>query len=153
MRYVAIIVGMSCALSASNYALGRESNRKSPQSASIETLRAENLESLPYMCECEFFRGPINGATTVFATRRERTVALAMLDGRLVTLHRDGKPAKSICRKNVSYHERWVGGPWAVVLDQRATGPGEEACWYGGKMTVTAGNRTASTSVSGACGC
>ena len=153
MRYAGIAVGLSGALLASTYVLGGESNRKSSTPLAIDTLRDEDLQSLPYMCECEFFRGPINGATTVFATRKERTVAVAIIDGQRVMFQRDGKPANSNCRKNARYHERWVAGHTAIVLDYRATRSGEEACWFEGKMTVTAGNRVALTSASGACGC
>jgi hypothetical protein len=76
-----------------------------------------------------------------------------MIDGRLVTLQRDGKPTNASCGKNVRYRERWVGGPTTVILDYHATGSGEESCWFEGKMSIAVGGRTASTSVSGACGC
>jgi len=76
-----------------------------------------------------------------------------MVDGELVTLQRNGKPRNSSCGNNVRYHERWVGGPTAVVLDLHVTRPGEEACWFKGKMRIAVGGRTTSTSVSGACGC
>jgi hypothetical protein len=153
MRYIRIVIGLSGILLASTPVLANEGVRKSSKYPAIGTLREENFQSLPYICECEFFRGPINGATTVFATRKGRVVAFAVVDGRLVTLQRDGKPNNASCRKNVRYHERWVGGPTAVVLDYHATGLGEESCWFKGKMSIAVGRRTTSTNISGACGC
>jgi hypothetical protein len=153
MRDVGIVIGLSGFLLTSTHMLGSESDRKLSEPPAIDVLQAENLQSLPYMCECEFFRGPMNGTTTVFATRKERTVAFAMVDGRLLSFQRDGKPAKSICRKHTRHYERWVAGYTAIFLDYRAIGSGEESCWFEGKMTVTVGRREASTSISGACGC
>ncbi len=151
MRYIGIVIGLCGVLSAATQVLASERDRK--PSPAIGTLPEEQLQSLPYMCECEFFRGPINGAATVFATRNQRVVAFAMVDGQVVTLQRDGKPANPNCGKNGRYHERWLSGATAVVLDYHTTGSGEEACWFSGRMSVTIGGRTASTPVSGACGC
>jgi hypothetical protein len=153
MRYIRIVIGLSATLLVSTHGFANEEVRKSSGPPVIDTLRAENFQSLPYICECEFFRGPINGAATVFATRKERMIAFVMVDGRLVTLQRDGKPDNASCAKNVRYHERWVDGPTAVVLDYRATGPGEEACWFAGKMSIAVGKRITSTRITGACGC
>jgi hypothetical protein len=88
--------------------LADESIEKTPGGPSVGTLHEGHLNSLPYMCECEFYRGPINGETMVFATRNERTVGLAVVNRQLMTLQRDGKPADTRCRKNARYHERWV---------------------------------------------
>jgi hypothetical protein len=153
MRYIRIVVGLSGLLLACTQLLADERDRKASEYPAIGTLGEENFQSLPYMCECEFFRGPINGATTVFATRKERAVAFVMVDGRLVTLQRDGKPTNASCGKNVRHRERWVGGLTAVVLDYHATGSGAESCWFEGKMGIAVGRRRASTGVSGACGC
>jgi hypothetical protein len=97
-------------LSAAAPSFANEEVRKPRESLAVGTLRQEDLQSLPYICECEFFRGPINGANTVFATRKQRIVALVMVDGSTVTLQRDGKPDDVICRKNAGYRERWIGG-------------------------------------------
>lgn len=153
MRCTAIVIGLSGALLAAIQVLASEGVRKSSEPPAIGTLQAENFQSLPYNCECEFFRGPINGTTTVFATRKERTVAFVMVDGHLVTLQRDGRANNASCRKNARYRERWIGGPAAVVIDYRTTGSGEESCWFKGKMSVALGGRITSTNVSGACGC
>jgi hypothetical protein len=153
MRYLRMVIGLSGLLLAATHVLANEEVRKPSEYPAIGTLREEDLHSLPYICECEFFRGPINGATTVFATRRERVVAFVMVDSQLVTLQRDGKPNNASCAKSARYHERWVGGPAAVVLDYHATGPGEESCWFEGRMSVAIGRRITSTNISGACGC
>ena len=79
--------------------LADESIHMSSGEPSVGTLLEEHLKSLPYMCECEFYRGPINGETMVFATRNERAVGFAVVDGQLITLKRDGKPADTQCRK------------------------------------------------------
>jgi hypothetical protein len=120
---------------------------------SIAAVASDDLESLPYMCECEFYRGPISGETTVFATRDERNVALAEIDGRLANLRRDGEEALSICNPRREYHERWTEGSTSVLLVVHPTGRGEEACWYTGTMTVTVGRRRGSTAIRGSCGC
>ena len=153
MRTLRIIIALSGTLLAAMPGLANDAIRKSPEHPAIGTLREENLQSLPYICECEFFRGPINGAATVFATRKERTVAFVMVDGEPITLQRDSKPNNASCRKNAGYHERWVGGTTAVTLDYHATGSGAESCWFKGKMSVAVGRRIASTKISGACGC
>jgi hypothetical protein len=153
MRCIRIVIGLSGLLLASTAALAGDAADKPSEYPAIGTLRAEMLQSLPYNCECEFFRRPINGATTVFATRRERVVAFVVVDGRLVTLRRDGKPHNAGCGKNVGYHERWVGGATSVVLHYHPTGSGEESCWFEGKMNIAVGKSTTSTDVSGACGC
>jgi len=153
MQYAAIIVGALCAISAVTVASAGEPDRRSRDSVQIDMLSADALEQLPYRCECEFYREPMSGATTIFATRQERTVGLVERNGRLVTLRRDGKPTNPICRKNARYRERWVGDSTVVDISQRATGSGAEACWYKGTMTVTVGGRRASEAVIGACGC
>ena len=119
----------------------------------VGTLLEGHLKSLPYMCECEFYRGPINGETMVFATRNERAVGFAVVDGQLITLKRDGKPADTQCRKNVRFHERWVSSAATVLLGQRVTGSGAESCWYKGKLSITVDGRAVSIPISGACGC
>jgi hypothetical protein len=141
------------ALWVSSRALADESIQKSPGGPSLGTPREGHLNSLTYMCECEFYRGPIYGETMVFATRRERTVGFAVVDGQLVTLQRDGRPADTICRKSVRYRERWVSSAATIVLDQRVTGSGEESCWYKGKLSLTVDGRMVSIPISGACGC
>jgi hypothetical protein len=133
--------------------LADESIHRSSGGPSVGTLLEEHLKSLPYMCECEFYRGPINGETMVFATRNERAVGFAVVDGQLMTLQRDGRPAGTLCRKNARYHERWVSSTTAIVLDQRVIGSGAESCWYNGKLHVTVDGRMASIPISGACGC
>jgi hypothetical protein len=133
--------------------LADDSLHKSLGGPSVGTLLEEHLKSLPYMCECEFYRGPINGETRVFATRNERAVGFAIVDGQLMTLQRDGRPADTLCRKNARYHERWVSSAATIVLDQRVTGSGAESCWYKGKLYVTVDGRMVSIPISGACGC
>jgi hypothetical protein len=149
MRILRMIIALSGTLLAVTAVLANEG----AGNPAIGTLSQEDLQSLPYMCECEFFRAPIDGATTVFATRSERAVAFVMVDGHLVTLHRDAKPNGASCGKNLRYREHWVGDATAVVLDYRATGSGEESCWFKGRMSIAVGRRTTSTGISGACGC
>jgi len=153
MRYVGVIIGISGGLIASTYVLGGESNRKTSAPPAIDVFQADNMLSLTYMCECEFYRGQVNGATTVFATRQERSIAFAMVDGRLVTFQRGGLAANSSCRENIRNRERWIANGVAIVLDYRAVGSGEEACWFKGKMTVSVGKRATSFPINGACGC
>jgi hypothetical protein len=148
-----MIVGLFGILSAAAPSFANEEVRKPRESPAIGTLRQEDLQSLPYICECEFFRGPINGANTVFTTRKQRIVALVMVDGSTVTLQRDGKPNDVRCSKNAGYRERWIGGHTAVVLDYRVTGSGAEACWFEGRMSLAVAGRTTSIPISGACGC
>ena len=153
VREAIITVGMSLMLSVSSPTVADESIHNSPVGPSIGTLLEEHLKSLPYMCECEFYHGPINGETMVFATRNERAVGFAVVDGHLMTLKRDGRPAGTICRKNARYHERWVSSAATIVLDQRVTGSGAESCWYEGKLSITVDRRMASIPITGACGC
>jgi len=133
--------------------LADESIENTPGGPSIGTLQEGHLNSLPYMCECEFYRGPINGETMVFATRNERTVGLAVVNRQLMMLQRDGKPADTRCRKNARYHERWVSSAATIVLDQHVTGSGAESCWYEGKLSITVDRRRVSVPITGACGC
>jgi hypothetical protein len=48
--------------------------------ATLGQIFEDDLRSLPYQCECEFFAGPIRGENTVFATRNNRTVAFARVE-------------------------------------------------------------------------
>jgi len=153
IREAIITVGMSLMLSVSSSTAADESIHKSPVGPSVGTLRDEHLKSLPYMCECEFYRGLINGETLVFATRNERGVGFAVVDGKLVTLQREGRPTATLCRKNVRYQERWINSKTAIVLDQRVTGSGADSCWYKGKLSITVDGRMVSIPISGACGC
>src|SRR5260370_34323063 len=127
IREVIIISGVFVSLLFSFCTLADESAHKSIGGVSVRTLPKEALKSLPYMCECEFYRGPINGETMVFATRSERGVGLAVVDRQLMTLQRDGRPADSRCRKDVRYHERWVSITTAIILDQLVTHTGPES--------------------------
>ena len=152
-RWTRITPGVFVALLFSSRTDADEGIPESPGGPSVGTLLEEHLQSLPFMCECEFYRGPISGETMVFATRNERAIGLAVVDGKLMTFQRDGKPADTTCRKNARYHERWVSGTTAIFLDQRVTGSGAEACWYNGKISVMVDNRMISIPVTGACGC
>jgi hypothetical protein len=102
----------------------------------IQKLLPADLDRMPYMCECEFYQGEINGETTVFATRRERTVALMRLDGSLVELHRSGADPNAQCRAGARLTERWSSESSRVTLSLRGTGSGAEACWFKGQLTV-----------------
>jgi hypothetical protein len=153
MSTIRMIIGLFGILSAAAPSFANEEVREPRESPAIGTLRQDDLQSLPYICECEFFRGPINGANAVFATRKQRAVAFIVVDGRTVTLQRDGKPDDVRCSKNAGYRERWIGGPAAVALDYRVTRSAAEACWFEGRMSVAVGGRTTSTPISGACGC
>jgi hypothetical protein len=113
----------------------------------------DDLRSLPYQCECEFFAGPIRGDNTVFATRNNRTVAFARVDGQLITMRRSGQLANAPCRKGAQYSERWIGARAMIYIDQRATGSGAESCWYKGTMRVIVGESSTLTPIGGACGC
>jgi len=113
----------------------------------------DDLRSLPYQCECEFFAGPIRAENTVFATRNNRTVAFARVDGQLITMRRSGRPANALCRKGAQYSERWIGARTMIYIDQRATGSGAESCWYKGTMRVIVGEGSTVTPIGGACGC
>jgi hypothetical protein len=146
------VIGIAAAVLAATPSRS-EAGSSSTGAVSIDTLGAESLQSLPYECECEFYRGPIEGATTVFATRSHQTVAFAKIDGQTLTLRRGGTAEHSSCLERVRQRERWIGGTASVALDYRVTRSGEEACWFRGKMRVTVGGRTAETAVTGACGC
>ena len=46
----------------------------SPRSVTLGHILEDDLRSLPYECECEFFAGPTRGGNTVFATRKNRAI-------------------------------------------------------------------------------
>jgi hypothetical protein len=153
MRIIRLVTGFIGPILVTTNALAVESKLRELPSVSINTFRAEDLPSLPYECECEFFRGPIHGATTVFATRNKREIAFAMIAGRLVTLRRNGKTAELSCVKNGHFYERWTGDIASVSLSYHVTGSGDEACWFKGTMRVIVGSLARVTSISGGCGC
>jgi hypothetical protein len=125
----------------------------SPRSVTLGHILEDDLRSLPYECECEFFAGPTRGGNTVFATRKNRAVAFVKVDGQLFTVQRSGPPANAVCRKGTPYRERWVGQGTVIYIDQRATRSGAESCWYNGTMRVVVGERSMLTPIGGACGC
>ena len=114
---------------------------------------APDLSSAPFECDCEFYRGPVNGDAIVFATRGHRTRGLARIDGQTRSLHLVTKRSDEECRNGRRFRERWSDGTVTIALDGVVTAPGAEACWYRGKMTVTAGRRTGTIAVTGSCGC
>ena len=128
MRCIDVVMGLSAALSMCSAAAARDV-RTSPEPPAIGALAADTLESLPFMCECEFSRGPVHGTTTVFATRRERSVALVMIDGHPVVLHRGrARPSGGLPHPNAraaTSNGRARLRP--LVLDLRVTGSGDEA--------------------------
>jgi hypothetical protein len=152
-REMIITAGIFATLFLSFPTLADENIHKLPGSPSVGALLYEDLKSLPFRCECEFYYGQISGETLVFTTRYERTVGFAVVDGKLIPLQRDGRPPDTLCRKNVRYRERWVDGATAIVLDQGVTGSGAEACWYEGKLSATVDGRMVSIPIRGACGC
>jgi hypothetical protein len=104
--------------------------------ATLGHILEDDLRSLPYQCECEFFAGPIRGENTVFATRNNRAVAFARVDGQLITMRRSGPPGNALGRKGAPYSERWVGVGAMIYIDQRATGSGAQ----GNRVKVSGGD-------------
>jgi len=119
----------------------------------IESLTPEDLQSLPYECDCELYRGEINGRTTVFATRRHGDVALMRIDGAQVVLRRTGASPLRDCAAGGRLIERWANGGLRVTLTVQHDGKGDEACWYKGRLTIADAHGSETIAVAGACGC
>jgi len=131
--------------------------------AVVGSLASADLGSFPAACECDFYRGGNDGKDAyaiaanpenlVFQTRRERSLVFANVLGELRTLELADRKTDADCRAKSRRFERWKSGSAEVVLDLRAIRAGAEACWYRGRMRVTAGERSATVRVIGACGC
>jgi hypothetical protein len=129
----------------------------------VGPLADADLAAFPKVCECEFYRGAIaqqdvyqaaaDGKDRVFETRKERTLGFLKVDGALLTLDFADRSGDRDCRVKSRRVERWTSPSASVVLDLRVTTPGEEACWYQGRMRVTSGKRTEVVIVTGSCGC
>jgi hypothetical protein len=109
-----------------------------PQSI-IGTLTASDYPSAPFECDCEFYRGHVDGDTTVFATRAHRTLGVAKIEGKTVSLRLTTKAADGDCREGRRFSERWSDGSVSIRLDAAVTSSGAESCWYQGQMIVTGG--------------
>jgi len=125
---------------------------RSPESL-IDTLSEGDLSSAPFECDCEFYRGHVDGNTVVFATRAHRTRGLAKIGGSTVSLHRVTKPADPDCHKGRRFSERWAEGAVSIGLEGVVTSSGAESCWYRGRMSVTEGGHRETIPVTGSCGC
>src|SRR5262245_52258338 len=119
----------------------------------IGTLSATDLSSAPFECDCEFYRGHVDGNTVVFATREHRTRGLAKIAGRTVSLHLATKPADVDCRTGQRFSERWAEGSVSIGLEAVVTSSGAEACWYQARMTVRKAAHQETIPVTGSCGC
>ena len=126
-----------------------------PRSSSlgIDTLDEGELAVVPFECDCEFYRGRVDGRTIVFATRGQRTRGFAKVDGTALQLYPAATADERVCRKGRRHDERWTDGSTSVDLTAVVTSAGEEACWYQGQMTVTRGEQRARIAVTGSCGC
>ena len=124
-----------------------------PRAVATGTLSADDLSSAPFECDCEFYRGRVDGSTVVFATREHRTLGLAKIDGETVRLRPSRKAGDGGCRKGARFRERWSDGSVSIDLDGVVTTSGAEACWYRARMTVTNGKHGESIPVTGSCGC
>jgi hypothetical protein len=152
-RLVAISI-LALTVIAGNNAAGIAETRNSQAApALIGTLDSAELTGMPRVCECEFYRGPVEQQSRVFETRKERTHGFVKIKGNLVALQLATRSGHQDCRPNTRYTERWTAGSTTVVLNLRVTKPGAEACWYKGRMSVATGNRTETVVVTGACGC
>lgn len=131
--------------------------------AVVGSLAAEDLSAVPGACECEYYREPVESndvyaaaripENRVFGTRRERSAGFARVLGELLTLDLEKRKAEPDCRVKSPRVERWKTGSATVVLDLRVIHAGAEACWYRGRMRVTAGHRSETVRIVGACGC
>jgi hypothetical protein len=119
----------------------------------IGMLSAAELSSAPFECDCEFYRGHVDGSTVVFATREHRTRGLAKIDGKMRSLHLVTKPADGNCRRGQRVSERWSDGSISIGLESVVTSSGAESCWYETRMTVTMDSHRESIPVTGSCGC
>ncbi len=124
-----------------------------PAPATIGPLSAGDLSAAPFECDCEFYRGRVDGSTVVFATRQHRTLGLAKIDGGTVRLRLVTKPRDGGCRTGARFSERWTDGSVSIDLQGVATASGAEACWHRGRMTVTKGEHRETIPVTGSCGC
>jgi hypothetical protein len=130
----------------------------------IGNLAGADLTAYPSACECEFVRGAIEWGdvytasadrhNVVFATREERRAAFMSLDGTLVRFELVERWGEGDCKAGATRVERWQGlSGSSLKVELRTLRPGEEACWYRGKLTAKSGKRTQSIPITGACGC
>jgi hypothetical protein len=127
-------------------------SRRSPDVV-IDTLSAADLSSAPFECDCEFYRGRVDGNSVVFATREHRTRGLAKIGGRTVSLHLVTKPAEADCHDGRRFSERWEDGSVSIGVEASVTGSGAESCWYRGRIIVREGGHADTILVTGSCGC
>lgn len=131
-------------------------------SSVLGSLASDDLSAVPGACECELYRERPGSKdfyaaaripeNRVFETRRERSAGFARVLGELLTMDLEDRKDGD-CRRGSSRVERWKAGSATVVLDLRVIRAGAEACWYRGRLRVTAGKRSETVRVVGACGC
>jgi hypothetical protein len=122
-------------------------------SSSVVTLEPAELDAEPFECDCEFYRGRVDGRSVVFATRQHRTHGLVKVDGTVLQLRPVTTVDETVCRKGHRHTGRWTEGSTSIDLDTVVTKAGDEACWYRGALTLTRGSTRVRIAVTGSCGC
>ena len=146
------VTGLGAVLAVPHGAVAQLRENRKPNRKMLSVLTEEDLRAEPFQSDCEFYQGSDAIGNTVFATRRHRFVAFVKIEGAVIRL--TAVRAANLGRDKMrTYREEWRGNSVLVKLQFRASGTGEEACWYKGRLIVETESASQAMSVSGSCGC
>ena len=112
------------------------------------------IDQRQMVCPCELdFGRRIDGETAIIIDHNaEGQPAIVNVEGTVMRLT-NHTPFRFDCTRGERLNAAWTGGNVRVSLELEVEGPGEESCWFDGRLHVKKDTRRETRRVVGACGC
>src|SRR5688572_790194 len=126
-----------------------------PADVLIGTFRHEAVEGVSaFVCPCDFDLGTdVDGENGLTVDHNgEGQHAYVNVAGKFLRL-RNSEPFRFSCTPGSLVRARWQAADTLLKVDLLTEGPGNEACFFHGLMTLTIGARSATRKIVGGCGC
>ena len=122
--------------------------------AIIGVIPPKSVDLQQLTCPCEFDLGKqIDGETALIVDHNgSDQAAFVQIDGSTLRLA-NSNAFRFHCTRREEITASWKGGGATVRVKLKADGPGEEACWFRGWISVTKGGRRETRRIIGGCGC
>lgn len=120
----------------------------------VGVIPRNSVDLRPLVCPCEFDLGnQIDGEPVLIIDHNgSDQAAFVRMDTTTVRLA-NTSPFRFQCKQGEEITASWKGGGATVRVRLKMDGPGEEACWFRGWLTVTKGSRRETRRIIGGCGC